>query len=621
MRKRITYLIFSLVSVFINWPLSAQICDGNLGDNIFDAGDFGSGTSNVLQNNPNIAPGYSYTTSPPPVDGLYVLTNNTGNWGNNFGTWLDIPDNSSDPNGYMMVVNASFEPGLFYEQEIDDLCENTLYQFSADVINLIRANVSDHIKPNVSFLIDGIQQYTSGDIPQNEQWNTYGFTFTTDPGQTSITLSLSNNAPGGIGNDLAIDNITFQPCGPLAQILPNEIESICEDGMSTELVATVTGDQYDSPAFQWQQSFDEGMTWVDIPGANGMTYTHTDLSSGFYYYRYLLANGPMNLSNSKCRVVSNVKIVEVVPKFWNIIDTLCEGLTYFTGGSTYTQTGIYIDSLISSIGCDSIVTLDLTFLTDPGIDANVSVLNPVCFGIPEGSIFIENIINGNPPYLISINGEEGFAGPEIPNLLSGMYDVVVTDVYGCTFEEVADIASPLEFTIELGEDQIIQLGDPVNIDPVFTGSINSFTWTPDVLDCEPNCLNFEFFPANSGDYVLTAISDAGCVAEDSVYIEVQKIRKVFIPNVFSPNFDGTNDYFAPFGDIPNVQSIQKMQVFNRWGAVVYEQSDFIPNEATNGWDGTFKGKEVETGVYIYLIEVEFLDGEVLSYSGSITVIK
>jgi hypothetical protein len=55
-----------------------------------------------------------------------------------------------------------------------------------------------------------------------------------------VSLSLRNNAPGGIGNDLALDNITFRPCGPLAQILPEEIESICEDGMPIDLEATIT---------------------------------------------------------------------------------------------------------------------------------------------------------------------------------------------------------------------------------------------------------------------------------------------------------------------------------------------------------------------------------------------
>lgn len=230
----------------------AQTCDGNLGDNIFDEGDFGVGSSNLLLQDPGIAPGYNYTTSPPPSDGFYVITNNTEVWSNLYPTWLGIGDNSDDPNGYMMVVNASFDPGLFYDQVIEDLCEDTQYEFSADIINLIAMGVTGHIDPNVSFLIDGNVEFTTGDIPKTNSWQTYGFTFSTAPGQTSLRLSLRNNAPGGIGNDLALDNISFRTCGDAASILPEEPANICVDGQPLSLFATVTGTQYENPSYQWQ---------------------------------------------------------------------------------------------------------------------------------------------------------------------------------------------------------------------------------------------------------------------------------------------------------------------------------------------------------------------------------
>ena len=328
MRIVITILI---LIIGITHSLYGQICEGNLGENIFTEGDFGTGASNVLLPNPQIAPGYNYQTSPPPNDGFYTITNNTSSWGSFANTfWANIGDNSTDPNGYMMVVNASYDPGLFYQQEVTGLCENTQYVFSADIFNLIFP-ANNMILPNVSFLINGVEVYSTGGVPENGIWNTYGFTFATEPGQTSVTLSLANNAPGGFGNDLALDNITFRPCGPEALILPMDIANICEDGSPIDLEATILGDQYETPQVQWQQSFDEGMTWEDIPGANDLSYTHTNLAAGFYYYRYLLANDPGNLLNSKCRVVSNVKVVHVVPKFYTIVDTLCEGLSFFFG--------------------------------------------------------------------------------------------------------------------------------------------------------------------------------------------------------------------------------------------------------------------------------------------------
>ena len=150
--------------------LAAQtaLCGGNLGDNNFSAGDFGSGMSNVVQANPGLAPGFQYTTQVPPDDGEYTLTNNINAWSYVYPTWLRVGDNDVNPNGYMMVVNASFAPGIFYEQVIDNLCENTLYEFTADVINLIRTGTTGHILPNVSFLLDDVLSYSSGQIPQDE---------------------------------------------------------------------------------------------------------------------------------------------------------------------------------------------------------------------------------------------------------------------------------------------------------------------------------------------------------------------------------------------------------------------------------------------------------------------
>lgn len=177
--------------------------------NIFEQGDFGSGEDLFLQEDPGIAPGYTYTAG-PPNDGFYTISNNLSNWSDSFDCWLPVQDNSNDPNGYMMVVNATVDPGIFYEEFVDNLSENTKYEFTADILNLISTDC-DLIDSNVAFLIDGVAQFETGPIVESNEWKTYGFSFTTAPGQTSVQLSLRNNSPGGQGNDLALDNITFRP--------------------------------------------------------------------------------------------------------------------------------------------------------------------------------------------------------------------------------------------------------------------------------------------------------------------------------------------------------------------------------------------------------------------------
>lgn len=617
---------FSFLVLIIGIAFSAMaqnpICEGNLGENIFEDGDFGSGGPNVIPTDPGIAPGYTYTTNVPPPDGYYTITNTTSSWTNLYGSWLKIGDNSSDPYGYMMVVNASYTPGDFYEQIIDGLCENTLYVFSADMINMIRTGVGGHIAPNVSFLIDDIERYTTGNVPQTNAWITYGFTFSTDPGQTSVKLTLRNNAPGGIGNDIGLDNITFRPCGPEALILPQTIENICEDGDPITLKATINGDQYPTPAIQWQRSFNGGTTWVNIPGANGPTFVHDQLSSGYYYYRYLLANSPSNLSNSKCRVNSNIKVVFVVPKFYTYQDTLCEGHSLIVGDNEYTESGTYVDSLISSIGCDSIVTLELTTLPDQGIEAIIDVQAPSCSGYSDGTIEIVSVANAYGSYRIDLNGLPPVYDTLFAELASGSYTLQIVDQYGCSLSETIDISDPVPFTIELGEDQFLELGESLRLTTSANEPIASFTWTPDVAAfCEEDCLILEWTPVTSDIYVLNAISETGCMASDSIRVIVDPLRNVFIPNVFSPNDDGFNDTFTIYGASPKVQSIESLQIFNRWGDLVFENGPFMPGDAAAGWDGDFGDKTMGADVFLYVAKIRYLDGVVETRTGDVLLLR
>jgi len=306
------YLIVIILSIAFPTIITAQFCTGALGENIFPEGDFGSGTSNLFPTSPNIAPGFSYTLNVPPIDGSYVLTNNTANWPELYSSWLSIGDNSIDPNGYMMVVNASFEPGLFYRKTVTGLCENTLYEFSVDIINLIQTSTTAHEDPNVSFLLDGIESFSTGTVPKNEEWNSYGFTFTTKQGQETLTLSLRNEAPGGIGNDLAIDNISFRACGPMTTVLPEEnMINLCEE--------------------------------------------------------------------------SPTKIINVIPKVTMLSDTICKGLTILLGNSVYSEQGTYRDTLVNSVGCDSIVILDLSVFSNTNLTVTPIVSSP-CPNFNDGSI-------------------------------------------------------------------------------------------------------------------------------------------------------------------------------------------------------------------------------------------
>ncbi|MEO0875430.1 MAG: gliding motility-associated C-terminal domain-containing protein [Bacteroidota bacterium] len=615
-----------LMLLFPVW-LASQTCEGNLGDNIFEEGDFGSGSSNVLLSNPGIAPGYAYITNPPPGDGFYTITNNTGVWSGLYPTWLAIGDNSSDPNGYMMVVNASFDTGLFYDQEIDNLCENTQYEFSADIINLVAVGVTAHIEPNVTFLIDGMAQFSTGDIPQTDQWQTYGFTFSTEPGQTSLRLSLRNNAPGGIGNDLALDNISFRTCGDAASILPEEPANICVDGQPLTLFATTTGNQYDNPAYQWQFSPNGIDNWMDLPGANDSTYIHDILIIGEYYYRFQLANGPINLMNEKCRINSNIKLVNVRPTEYFVTDTICTGSTYEVGFSSYTESGMFVDSLINTYGCDSIIYTDLTVLPDPGIAVDLGITPPSCFNVADGSIEVLNINNGSPPYdLFWNNGQLGTASLIDQLIGATSYDLLISDRFGCTADTSVLLPAPIALTLDLGPDQDLELGDELTVSASANFTINATAWssTTDLLPCPSpdNCQQITWLPTTTQTVFLTAEDENGCVVTDSLNINVTPVYDLYIPNVFSPNRDGVNDVFTVYGESKRINRIASMEIFNRWGQLLYQETDLPVGTSSVGWAGrSANNRVVDQGVYLYRIEVEFLDGTIREFAGDITLLR
>ena len=611
-----------LLILIVSLPLitQAQFCTGTLGDNIFLEGDFGTGSPNLLSPNPGIAPGYNYTFNVPPVDGQYVITNNTANWPL-WASWLGIGDNSTDPNGYMMVVNASNEPGLFYEQNVSGLCENTLYEFSADIINLIKIGTPDHIDPDVSFLLDGVELFTTGNIPKTENWTTYGFTFTTAVGQQSLTLSLQNNAPGGFGNDLAIDNISFRACGPETSVSPNaSMINLCEDAPPLELEATIVGNQYINPAVQWQQSFDEGLSWVDLSGATQNTYSHPSSMAGIYYYRFLVADGPGNLSSDNCRVNSDPKIINVLPKETLLTETICDGASLLVGDSIYSESGIYMDTLVNFLGCDSILITELSVEVNPDFMAEL-VATPPCGNLADGSVSVENLSGGTPPYNYTFEGVDSGTTSFYSDLQGGeTYSVVIQDDEGCAIELSVFMDNPSGLFLELGEDQTVELGESVNLSPFYNFTPSGFNWhtfTP--IDCIDfvDCDQFDFVPTVSQQVVLELFAGDECAVSDSIFIEVVDVRKAWLPNAFSPNGDGANDYFTVFGNTSNAQVVEDLKIFDRWGGVIFQANDFVPNDLRSGWDGTSKGEPLGIGSYLYTATVRFVDGQVLRYSGDV----
>lgn len=116
-------------------------------------------------------------------------------------------------------------------------------------------------------------------------------------------------------------------------------------------------------------------------------------------------------------------------------------------------------------------------------------------------------------------------------------------------------------------------------------------------------------------------SQDSCTATDEVTVLVDRRRKVYVPNAFSPNGDGTNDELVLHPG-KAVSRLKNFAVYDRWGGLSYRVTDIdLPQISSNGWDGKINGQAVNPGIYIWKAEVEFIDGATALFQGSVVLIE
>lgn len=307
-------LLCAAMVVFLPFTIQAQVCNGSFGDPVVNI-TFDEST----RPSPYVpSSSYTYQSVDCPNDGYYTIINSSYScYGS---TWHTLTKDHTGK-GNFMLVNASFDPGDFFVTTVTDLCPNTTYEFSAWVLNIMIPYNS--IRPNLVFNIEDpngtvLATYKTGDIPvsSSPDWKKYGILFTTPADNATIVLRITNNAPGGYGNDLALDDISFRPCGgKVAADIQNSPDSvdICE-GNTTEYKFSGSADAvYQSPVYQWQSSMDQGKTWQDIPGATDTSYLrHPTLQPGNYWYRLKVTDAAV-AGNISCGISSNPLIINVHP--------------------------------------------------------------------------------------------------------------------------------------------------------------------------------------------------------------------------------------------------------------------------------------------------------------------
>jgi large repetitive protein len=412
---------------------------------------------------------------------------------------------------------------------------------------------------NVNFQIEDIAHnimgtQSSGNIfPDKDtiHWNRRSFSFNTGV-NTSVVLVLKNNGIGGCGNDLAIDDISFAPCGPLLSFLP--VTGKCS-GESFTLTLNGAIPTYPSPRYQWQKSTDNGVTWANIgtsTGSNTLTTSETTATgvTKTVLFRALVAPEELLLNNVNCRVISPVISIPInplpVPAF-TAQPVYCENkpITFtssntnvnfswtFEQGNPATSTaanptvswasmGTYsvnLEVTDKTTGCKSIPnsgSQSISINSNPDITITSSGLN-FCTG---SSVTLTANSSNASSYQWSSNGNNISTNITIIVNTSGSYNVVATNSKGCTNSAAINVNAYPAVIASVAYTNANCYGDSSAAAFISTSSgIAPFQYVwKNTAGIIPNQSASSLTKLSAGNYSVTITDFNGCTVEKSFVI-------------------------------------------------------------------------------------------------------
>lgn len=322
-------------------------------------------------------------------------------------------------------------------------------------------------------------------------------------------------------------------------------------------------------------------------------------SSGTYRDTVIVGNG--------CMEVTFMELTYAPRPDSTILDTaLCAGETY-----TFDGTGIRRDTswiqLISVGVCDSVVRRTVHFTEEP--EVRIVGERYLC---PE-----QRMVLGVEGQWTSVLWDNGQTTEMREVDKPGTYRIIGC-INDCCIEDSIRVEEVYLPQFDLGADITMGQGDRYFGSFSFDTSGLEVLWT---LNGQDYSTDPEIEITITEESIITLCvqnQEVNCILCDTIKIEVEReLGRVYVPNVFTPNGDNINDRFTIYGE--NVQ-VNIMQVFNRWGALIYQEEGLEVNDDSGGWDGTFNGSNVSNGVYVYKVEIE-MDGEVQIVAGEVTIFR
>ena len=247
--------------------------------------------------------------------------------------------------------------------------------------------------------------------------------------------------------------------------------------------------------------------------------------------------------------------------------------------------------------------------------------DPTCFDYSDGQIQFGTPSGGLAPYQFSVNQGHSFTNSATyVGLHAGTYHLVVRDSTGCYNRPLElEIGQPDSLSVQI---EIVKMEEPVKpsdlveLEAVPNRMVEFAEWLPANTGIQ-DFLRLQVKPEETTDYTVIVTDAEGCTASDLVRIILEP--NVFAPNVLKPESASGNEFFTLFSKDPI--PVNWLRIYDRWGSLVFENNGFFTNDRSAGWDGSFRGKPLSPGVFVFQTELEYAPGRLIRLQGDITLIR
>ncbi|HEV2483055.1 MAG TPA: gliding motility-associated C-terminal domain-containing protein [Puia sp.] len=268
----------------------------------------------------------------------------------------------------------------------------------------------------------------------------------------------------------------------------------------------------------------------------------------------------------------------------------------------------------------------VTLSVDPQGHATVTIDasdSSTCAGTPI--TLTATVINGSASPALDwyVDGQStGIGTPTFTDSTLGskvIYCVISSDAScGLAKSNTIPIVIDTLPTIQPGQTFTIPYGKSLTLEPVVSGNITSYLWTPGAGLSDSTIIDPTANPLTTTAYTLQVASAGGCQAKGEIIVQVY--TPLSMPNAFTPNGDGRNDRLYVLGG-PEGSVVHSFQIFNRWGARIFGMQDIPPGDANLGWDGNYGGHPAPPGTYVYMVVMRFPGGHQQVYKGTVELIR